>query len=331
MTGRKNNMYVLFICCIFLMIWFVLYLYKVLKDKNEVEILDKTEGSFYDSQDKFLKNMSNFATGKTESRIKSVWSYMAIFILVCTTLFYGGEVCSSAVNYNGKLSWLFEELFNKKIVEFTHNNIYSDGVEGLFHDIRKKINMPDDLYISNSMNLNFSKDGTINSIDTFVYGRDEKNKLKTFRISYDKQKSENIFVYINESVNESYSQDKILQPFFDTMNIINIKDDIERWEGEDKYEVLYVGKRNWGYNTEEIRYINKDGKIENAQNASKEIVGYTVSLYVPEREKIYTPIKYNLKYMQVGRDPQGNYNNECRELYKSYDNGVTWVYVKEIT
>lgn len=297
MYGKSNvNIMILSLCIIFLVVWFIIYLYKVLKDKNEVEILVKEKEQKYELENKILKydvHMINEKT-KKESILKSVWSYLAIFILVGTTLFYGAEIYSSAVKYNGKLSWFLEELFNKKTVDFTHNNIYDDGVEGILSDIREKIDMPEDLYMSKNFVVNFKEDGTITSFDTFLYGNDEKKQLKSFLISYDYEKSNNITIYLNGDVNDDYSKDKSLDPFIETMKVVNLKNDVNKWPGEDKYEVSYSGKRNFEYSQEGIEYIDSNGNMKNDKYVSSNMTGYIVSLYIPGKESEYCPIRYNM-------------------------------------
>ncbi|WP_322020435.1 hypothetical protein [Clostridium butyricum] len=287
---------ILSLCIIFLIVWFIIYLYKVLKDKNEVEILVKEKEQKYELENKILKydvHMINEKT-KKESILKSVWSYLAIFILIGTTLFYGAEIYSSAVKYNGKLSWFLEELFNKKTVDFTHNNIYDDGVEGILSDIREKVDMPEDLYMSKNFVVNFKEDGTITSFDTFLYGNDEKKQLKSFLISYDYEKSNNITIYLNGDVSDDYSKDKSLDPFIETMKVVNLKNDVNKWSGEDKYEVSYSGKRNFEYSQEGIEYIDSNGNMKNDKYVYSNMTGYIVSLYIPGKESEYCPIRYNM-------------------------------------
>ncbi|MCG4470989.1 hypothetical protein L0P50_19195, partial [Lawsonibacter sp. DFI.6.74] len=78
----------------------------------------------------------------------------------------------------GKLSWVIERLKSERKVKFENNNIYEDGVGGIFEDINKKYKLPKELYMSDNFSLKFKSDGTITSFDTFIYGKDDKGKEK---------------------------------------------------------------------------------------------------------------------------------------------------------
>ena len=77
------------------------------------------------------------------------------------------------------------------------------------------------------------------------------------------------------------------------MKIIPLKKTVSRWPGE-KYGILYSGKRSFGYNTAGVVYIEPKGKTNSAVKSDSEIIGYTVSVYVPGKESKNTPVRYNL-------------------------------------
>ena len=64
----------------------------------------------------------------------------------------------SAVPFNGKLSWVINELQSSRRVRLVHNNIYEDGLDGLLEDIRGKVDLPEKLCLVNSFNLHFRAD-----------------------------------------------------------------------------------------------------------------------------------------------------------------------------
>ncbi|WP_373898717.1 hypothetical protein ACER0A_005415 [Haloimpatiens sp. FM7315] len=226
--------------------------------------------------------------------VKSKFNFVALIGIVIITCFYGGKIYNSAINYNGKLSWFIEDLKNKRNVKFENNNIYEDGFNGIFEDINKKIHMPQKLYVSSSFKLIFNSNGKIISFDTFLYGKDEKGKLRSYLISYDNKKNKNIIVYLNGNVNANYSSDKLLEPLIKTMKVIPLKDTVSKWN-EKKYGILYCGKRSFGYNKEGIVNINSKGKTNTNIDLSSEITGYTVSVFVPGKEDKNTKVRYNLE------------------------------------
>ena len=158
-----------------------------------------------------------------------MWTYIAIVIIVAVTSFYGYKIYNTAINYNGKLAWVLEDLRNKRTVKLEHNNIFKDGIEGIFTDINEKIDIPKELYVSGNFDLTFTNDGTITALDTFIYGKDDKDKLKSFLITYDSNKSEKIIVYQDAYVNADYNEDKLLNPLMTTMNVIPLKETVNKW------------------------------------------------------------------------------------------------------
>jgi len=68
---------------------------------------------------------------------------------------------------------------------------------GLFNDINNKINMPKTLYISEYFSLDFETDGEITSFYGFFYGKNDKDELESYLISYDINKSKKIDIYLN--------------------------------------------------------------------------------------------------------------------------------------
>lgn len=269
--GRiNNNIAILSGCMLFFLIFFTIMIIRILKKPSEPHQAMNIPESY-----------------------KVIWTRAAITIIVLTTAFYGVKIYHSAINYNGKLSWFLNDLKNKKTVKLEHNDIYEDGIEGILKDIGKKISMPEKLYVSNSFSLNFDSNGTITSFDTFLYGKNKKGSLKSYLITYNKNKSGNITIYLNGHVNADYNENKLIEPLINTMKVIPLKKTVSNWN-EKQYSILYYGKRSWGYNTNGIVYINTKGDTKVPLNASSEIIGYTVSVFVPGKESAYTPVRYIL-------------------------------------
>jgi hypothetical protein len=272
--GRlHNNMIILFVCMLFFLACGAILIIRIMKKTKTVsqQIIDES-----------VKNNSCY---------KVAWNYIATIIMISITLFYGVKIYHSAINYNGKLSWYLNDVENKKTVNFNHNNIYESGIKGIFTDINKEIHMPKDLYVSNSFSLNFDSNGIITNFDAFLYGKDNKGKLKSYLITYDMNKSKKIIIILNGYVNGDYNEDKLIEPLISTMKVIPLKQTVSNWN-ENKYGILYSGKRSFGYNTDGIVYVNQEGNTKKASNASFEIIGYTVSVFVPGKETVYTPARY---------------------------------------
>ncbi len=293
--GRDNkHIGILLTCLVFFVVYLIIFICQMILIKRErlAEELNVYQNNYEEvdiSEDGIINTKK-----ETNLRIKSIWKYIGAALLVIITVFYGYKVYYTGTKYNGALSWYLEDLFNKEEVTFTHDNIFEDGIDGLITDIDKKLDLPDDIYVYDTFKIDFNEDGKITSIDTFIYGKDEKGELKSFLITYDEKQSKKMTVNLNGYASGDFSEDKSLQPFVDTMKVINVKDIVDEWSGENKYGILYCGKRSFGYNTEGIRFINGEGKEKGVSTTLQELIGYTVSVYVPGKEESITPVRYNL-------------------------------------
>ena len=139
-----------------------------LKDKSVVVVNLQERGS--DETDFLdLKLSAVNALGKRKYRLAA-----GIFGAV-VTLSGSALVVRSAIPYNGKLSWYLDDLKDKRSVVLTHDNIYESGVEGIMRDIGAKVRLPETLCLATSFNLHFAPDGTIQTLDTMLYGFDEND------------------------------------------------------------------------------------------------------------------------------------------------------------
>ncbi len=206
-----------------------------------------------------------------KSIYKSGWILLASAIIICITLLYGYKIYNTAINYNGKLSWVLESLRNERNIDFKHNNIYEYGIEGIFTDIEEKVDLPDELYISEVFDLTFSSDGTITSFYTFIYGNNDKGDFKSFLIDYNINRSKNIIIHLDGYVNADYSKDMLLKPLRDTMNVIHIKDTVSKWNS-DEYGILYY-----------YIFFKVKGKLTTyrykIKNMRYNVMSYTINLY----------------------------------------------------
>ncbi|ELP60253.1 WD40/YVTN/BNR-like repeat-containing protein [Clostridium pasteurianum] len=275
MFGRvNNNITVLSGCMLFFLVWVIILIIRIVK---------KPSASAQYSVDSY----------KVYSRCKIIWICTVTIILLLITCYYGFKIYHNTINYNGKLSWFLRDLKSKRTVKFKDDNIYKNGIEGIFKDINKKVDIPKNLYVATSFSLKFDSYGKITSFDTYIYGKNTRGKLESYLITYDSNKSENITIYLNGYVNADYSNNKLLEPLIKTMKVIPLKKIVTNWP-ENQFGILYYGKRSFGYNTNGVIYIDSKGNINSAVNTYSEVVGYTVSVYVPGKESRYTPVRYNL-------------------------------------
>lgn len=306
--GRmNNNLTMLLLCLAFFVVYLIIFIVRSLKKPVTIK------------PGIFTKNKS----------LRMAYGIIALILIISLPIFYGEKIYKTSINFNGKLSWVLKELKDKKTVELEHDNIYEDGVEGIFSDINEKIPMAEKLYMSNNFELRFDKEGTITSFDTFLYGKNDKGELETYLISYNKAKSSKIMIYLHGNANGDFNEDKLLEPLLNTMKVIPLKESLSKLN-ESNYGILYYGKRSFGYNSEGIVYINPEGKTTTVRKDNSEIVGYAVSVFVPGKESRVTPYRYilveDLNNIKSETLTKGN-----KDLPKEESNGVDKFYLSEKT
>ena len=222
---------------------------------------------------------------------KRFWRVLACALLIAMTVQGAGGVLHSAIPFEGELGNYLYRWKDKKTAELVHNNVYVDGIEGIFTDIRTEIDLPDTLCLANSFNLHFAPDGTILTIYTMIYGFDtDGNFVDSYLITYDAQESSRLSVNLHGSRSALYREEKDLAPLIEGVSWIPLKQRVRQWEGEDCYGILYYGMREW-YNNEGIRILKKDGTESLPPETDYYFYGYSISLFCPENEDI-TPLRY---------------------------------------
>ena len=218
------------------------------------------------------------------------------------TVLFGGLIVYSAIPYHGQLSWKIDDLLHHKKIEFTHTNLYTDGVEGILTDVETKIALPEKLYISNSFSAEFTADGTITSVDTMLYGENEQGEIETYLISYNAKHGTKLDIWTDDAAHTTFDPALLWSPLPDILSKADTEATVRRWavaDADATFEILYYGKRS--FQTDEgLRFIegdaNGDGIPGTADaiymvNAGGEVSGYEMSLYMPDHPEI-TPERY---------------------------------------
>lgn len=188
-----------------------------------------------------------------------------------------------------------------------HDNIFTDGVQGFLEDLGQELDLPEELYLTSGFNMHFKADGRVESLDTFLYGWDEFGNWRTYLISYNRKNSDNMTVYLDGETTKKREEEKRLEPLFTVLEQISIKDTVEPWQ-EEEYGILYYGVRSWGGNPEGIIYVDLQGNSVPASLGPSEISGYTVSVFVPEKESEITPVRYLLVDDALEKSEDGGKN-----------------------
>lgn len=236
--------------------------------------------------------------------------YTELVIFLVFFIWFAGKIVYAAIPYHGALSWKIDEWMRKKEVKLEHGNLFEDGADGFLKDIDKVLDLPEELYIANQCQIQFSDAGTIQYIYAFLYGKNESGEKKTYLIDYDAENSNHMTVWIDGNTNGEYEEDKRLEPMFTILEQADWIEQVECWteslETEEIYEILYLGRRS--FRTKEgLNYVS-DSENEDSNGYREQggesifsrldgggaIIGYEVSLYIPKLADII-PVRYILK------------------------------------
>lgn len=240
--------------------------------------------------------------GKGKKRAE-LWICLAIMLIA--SIYFGGRIVYSAIPYHGALSWKLQEWRNKRKVELIHNNFFETGAEGLMEDLDEALDLPETLYIRGRFRLSFDGDGTIQTVETFLYGRDEGGDTRTYLVSYDADNGTDMTVWIDGYAQAEFDEDMGLSPMLRILQEAPCKEQVAAWEqmgAGNTYEILYMGRRS--FQTEEGLQIlsgdaDGDGVVSGTfqpgmLSEGGEVMGYEVSLHIPDVEEV-VPVRYMME------------------------------------
>ncbi|WEG14395.1 YcxB family protein [Pullulanibacillus sp. KACC 23026] len=231
------------------------------------------------------------AAHKTIRHSYWLWTFL-LFILM--TVYGVYQVGQNAVQFHGALAWKISELKTDSHTSLKDDNFYTSGLSGILDNVKKQVTLEPYL-MTNDLEVDFDKDGTITSIDTYIYGYDKNERLQAgYLIYYDRDKSNRVTIHKqdwNGDGTTAYDPNNDLSIVINMVKNIPIKKEVDQWN-QPQAAILYKGIRNWGYNLSGIRFIHQDGRIIIPTLAEEQITGPTVSLYVPGMEDTLTPERY---------------------------------------
>ena len=215
-----------------------------------------------------------------------------VFILI--TAFYGRQIVGSAMHYSGKLSWEIDSLFNWEKVSLKHNNVYTDGAEGIFSDLDRKLNLPDNLYIINRFMIQYDPDGKITGIDGFFCGKDKNGHEQTWLLTYNGKGSMKVRKSEADSADKVYlAKERLVKPMLEIISAADLKKDTltmsQKYPAK-TFELLYYGFRDTGSDGIVPVLGKSAGFSEGYYQGST--LGYEVSLSEPGKEDAIAPVRY---------------------------------------
>lgn len=216
---------------------------------------------------------------------------MEIMVLLTIVEFFGARIIESGMKYNGKLSWKIDEWTRSKKITLEHNNIYEDGIEGIFEDLETKLDLPEELYLVNQFSVKFNYEGTITDIYSFFYGRDDSGKTRTYLLDYSNRKSDKMTVWMDGNAGGEYDEADKMQPLFDLMNHVDLKNELSRYNNEQSscdFELKYFGYREITSSTD-LCVLDQDGAsipLDSVLTENGKYSGYEFAVYTPDKDGV---------------------------------------------
>ena len=217
--------------------------------------------------------------------------FVELIVLVTITGIFGTRIVESGMKYNGKLSWKIDEWTRSKKITLEHNNIYENGIEGIFEDLETKLDLPDELYLVNQFSVKFNYEGTITEIYSFFYGRDDSGKTRTYLLDYNNRKSDKMTVWLDGNAGAEYEEADKMQPLFDLMKCVNLQDEIRGYnneQGSSVFELKYFGYREIA-SSMDLCVLDQDGAsmhLDNVLEENGKYAGYEFSVYTPDKDGV---------------------------------------------
>ena len=214
-----------------------------------------------------------------------------VILLAATTGYYGKQIVESASPFSGRLSSKIREWTDSRRVKLKHNNIYEDGIHGIFEDLETKIDFPEELYLANQFSVDFLEDGTITNIYSFFYGKDNKGKRRSFLLDYDSRKSDKMTVWLDGNVVSEYKESEEMDFLFEMMEHINLQEIVNEYEKENMasgYYLKYFGYSDI-YTNDKMTVLDHDGTILPLDVVKSEkgiYSGYEISVYTSDKELV---------------------------------------------
>lgn len=310
--GVRRRGSVLVVCVLFFVIYLIIYIVRCFRIKvavNQEADIDKiwfygfTKKGVYlfdKKRNYYEQNLSKEEKDFVKLKYKKIpryryyfWKIPAYILLLVITIMTAFGIYKSSQKYNGKLSWIIEELKTTTYATLEHNNLYADGIQGIFDDINQKEILPENLTIANVFNLHFEKDGTIKTFDMILRGYDEELQyVDTYLISYPSSRGGKISIQKQTYNNvEEYDEEKSIDALLSYGDILPYEEAIAEWD-EEEYGVYYLGSRTWNKWDENIFVLGKDGSASPvAWGDEIEITGFSISIFCPDNTDV-APKRY---------------------------------------
>lgn len=283
------------------------YVFITLKNKDILilNIINKT----YEEKELIRNTLNNHIKYIPFYNVK--WICVAIVIIISITSFYGVKIYNSAINYNGRLAWLLEDLRMRNILKSneiikTQNPSEDEAREN------KKIEEEKEDENAPQIESKESQEFYLSSKDGYALGVVGAALGSRAYALYETNDSGKTWDIINND------------PFNGRMGGATGITFIDNKLG-------FIALSHSGGSYGEL-YRTDDGG-----SSYKEVSFPEVKVKLNEKETYNPFVLPGMPYREdnelrvlVGQGSNGDYNGVCKALYESKDEGKTWKYVKEV-
>ena len=264
----------------------------------------------------FRKRIRKRALDQSDSfrKMSAYWFWFAVVSLIGMTVYTGFQTYQISQWWGTPLHRKIREWQTETTIDLEETDIISQGLDGLLAEIDAEIDLPEKLYAYSTVELEFNRNGDIESLYMPVVGENEEGLFESFLIT--STSNTNQLTVLRNEPQDTYDTDEdwLLSPLVDTVDQLPISELIKEWPEEEIFGIYYAGYRTWGYNTEGIYYVEDNGPVA-LETANDEIIGYTVSLFVPGRTNDTTPMRF------IDRSLSGPAESQARETEREVSLG----------
>lgn len=254
---KRKRIPIIILVGLILLGWFIWSIYQKRKNKEVHTELEK-EGNIF----------------------TKIYPVFAVLTVLGITIATGRSLYQSTKAGQGQLYYYVSKFQNEKKLKFTEKNIYEHGLDGIFDSLEKRFSLPEELYLGDDFLINFDKDGTITAFDGQFYGKNNQGETDSYMISYNEELSEEMIVNLNSYYEETYAEDKLLDPLFEILDRLSLEEVSHTYLSED-YRLTYSGIFYRGRVLRHTYWIEENGEISPIDLPAS---GYTLHLYGASRE-----------------------------------------------
>lgn len=218
------------------------------------------------------------------------FSYLSIVIAI--TLIFGYKTFIFDSKFEPSILRKLSHPEKDITITLSNDNIYKEEFSTIIDDISKEVSLPDELYVSGDFKILFNHDGTITSINALLYGKNKNNFTDSFSINYNYNEEKKLSLTLNKDVNPRYDKKYSLDPLINYLSLLPLEYATSNCDAT-IFGISYSGEKELTSNSKGIVYIDPKGTTKESANPyTSAVTGYTISLFVPNKETIYHSLKY---------------------------------------